>query len=237
MTSMFKKGDRIHSLTVLDDFVCVRLRHGTKYKALCQCDCGHKDYYYVDALKRRKVDYCANCRPSGVRNTKLYHIYHGILQRCFNSSNPSYVKYGGRGISVCDEWRSSYDSFRMWALENGYREGLTIDRIDSDGNYEPDNCRWITLNENSARANRNRQKNYTKLTNVMASHQNGDTIIISNIAKFCRDNGLNVSNVNAALRGRISPYYNGWHFTCDQQGTCNDYRKTVAEETSAVRIK
>lgn len=234
MTSLYKPGNKVHTLTVLDDFVCIHTKHGTKYKLLCRCDCGSEHYYFAEALQKRRVDYCVDCRPLGIRNTKLYHVYHGMLQRCYNKKSPSFGNYGRAGISVCDEWRNSYDEFFKWAMANGYREGLTIDRIDSAGNYEPGNCRWITLSENSARANVNRQKNHTKLHNITAESSDGEIIVITNIAKFCREHNLNVSNVNAAIRGRIRNLYRGWYFTCDEQGTRNDYRKTAPEEKSAV---
>ena len=81
--------------------------------------------------------------------TRLYIIYRGILGRCFNSKNNSYKYYGGRGITVCPEWTNDYIVFRDWSLSNGYKEGLEIDRIEDNGNYEPSNCSWVTIKENN----------------------------------------------------------------------------------------
>ncbi|WP_297634465.1 hypothetical protein [uncultured Clostridium sp.] len=82
----------------------------------------------------------------GLRNTKLYSVWGMMKQRCFNKSNKDYYNYGARGITVCEEWLDIC-KFYSWAMDNGYREGVTLDRINSNGNYEPDNCRWITNKE------------------------------------------------------------------------------------------
>lgn len=82
---------------------------------------------------------------SGYSTTRLYGIWTGIKTRCFNPNDKKYHVYGGRGISLCDEWKSDFKSFAKWSLENGYEENLSIDRIDSNKNYEPSNCRWTDM--------------------------------------------------------------------------------------------
>ena len=88
----------------------------------------------------------------GSDKSKLYYIWRGMIRRCYEPSVKAYRWYGKRGIAVCEEWRKSYELFREWSLNNGYAEGLSIDRINSDGNYAPLNCQWITRSENSKRA-------------------------------------------------------------------------------------
>lgn len=138
---------------------------------ICQCDCGKIKSVRSDGLLRggTKSCGCYKSEQDAIRvaknhkhkqsGTRLYHIWQGMKGRCNNPHDPNYHRWGGRGISVCEEWASDFTAFYQWALNNGYQEDLTIDRIDNDGNYEPSNCQWST----SKMQARNRRSN-TKIT-------------------------------------------------------------------------
>ncbi|AZF89210.1 hypothetical protein Goe5_c01040 [Bacillus phage vB_BthM-Goe5] len=93
----------------------------------------------------------------GMTGSRLYNIYRNMNQRCHNPKNTSFNKYGDKGIEVCTEWRNSPTAFMDWALDNGYSDKLTIDRVDPLDGYHPSNCRWIPLEENSRRASAGRK--------------------------------------------------------------------------------
>lgn len=124
----------------------------------CLCDCGRTFVRRKDCIYNPLNKTCGCCQREkhNGTHTRLYNIYKNMKARCQKTYAKHYEKYGGRGIKVCDEWNKSFNSFREWALNNGYQENLTIDRINNDGNYEPSNCRWVTRKEQSNNLRTNR---------------------------------------------------------------------------------
>lgn len=161
-------GDRFGKLTVLG--VPFRVKYGTKNRScvVCQCDCGQVRVIVLDSLGERgsKSCGCDNSEISQRCNSThgyarvgrvhiLYSTWSGMKRRCLDPHDRCYVRYGGRGISVCPEWATSPETFIEWALAHGWERGLQIDRKDNNGNYTPDNCRFVTRKDNC----RNRRDN------------------------------------------------------------------------------
>ena len=143
-------------LTVLRRVNDIEDVSGRKYIAYeCICECGRKKTTKAYSLIYGRCSSCGHhaSKPkegsimSNKTSKRLYSILSGMKSRCFSKNNPNFNHYGGRGITICQEWIDNFRSFEKWAIENGYNNDLTIDRIDVNGNYEPDNCRWITNKE------------------------------------------------------------------------------------------
>ena len=145
-------GKRFSRLTVIKEAA----PHEKERCWICKCDCGKETVVQQNNLVSGEVKSCGclrheflvkNHTTHGGRYTRLYNIWAKMRGRCSRESDSNFQNYGGRGISVCDEWESSFENFRDWALSAGYSDDLSIDRIDNDGNYCPENCHWATAKD------------------------------------------------------------------------------------------
>lgn len=186
-------GLKIGHLTVLE---MVGKLDGIRYYSKVRCDCGNIYNIQDSKLVTGIVNRCCKCnKPNlthGMRGERIYYIWSSMRGRCNNPNNSDYKDYGGRGIKVCESWDKDFNAFYEWAMANGYQSDLSIDRIDVNGNYEPNNCRWCTLTEQA----RNKR-------NTVYVVYNGIKTPISEIAS---KTGINLETLRARRKSGWSDY-------------------------------
>lgn len=160
-----------------------------RHKWLCKCDCGNTYLAKGYNLANGRVKSCGcnqrkGHKTHGMSHTSLHKRWRSIKDRCTNPRCERYADYGGRGITICDEWENDFVAFMEWALSHGYEESLTIDRIDVNGNYEPDNCRWITLKEQNMNKRNNHFLTFNGETHTLTEWSKIRNIPLSTI--YCR---------------------------------------------------
>lgn len=169
-----KIGQRYGKLTVIEDLGMIKRPNGkNRHFWKCKCDCGNTFEVRGDCLKSGNNKSCGCLQyehaktTHNMTGTKIYGVWASMKQRCENSNDNAYKWYGYQGIKVCDEWSKSFEEFYSWAKKNGYKEGLTIERIDVKGNYEPNNCKWITQQEQLLNTRRSRIITYNGKTQTL----------------------------------------------------------------------
>ena len=172
-------GKKFNRLTVLK-----RVENRGKDPAwLCKCDCGNECIVVGPHLKRGDIKSCGcfhkesvACRnivnkpakKHGKSNERIYKVWDDMKSRCYNQNHKEYNLYGGEGKTVCDDWLHDFQAFYDWAMANGYKEGLTIERIDNTKGYSPDNCKWATYKEQANNKRNNHLITYNGKTQTMA---------------------------------------------------------------------
>lgn len=183
-----------------------------KGKWHCRCSCGGTKTVKTNHLKCGSVISCGcigtthqglSNRTHGESKTRLFHLWCSMKSRCFNKTATEFEHYGGRGISVCDEWKDSFVAFRDWAYQNGYDPDLpskecTLDRIDVNGNYTPDNCRWVSMSE---QLKNKRPNKYFKPVEMLDEH--GAVVsTYKTIAEAARELGICASSISNVCNGK-----------------------------------
>lgn len=185
------EGRKFGRLTVIEK---VGMTKHNKVLWKCQCDCGNESIVWTHSLISGHTKSCGCIKierltKHGNLHTRIWNIWQTMKRRCKDKTFIGYENYGGRGIKVCEEWQD-FIPFYEWSMNNGYRDDLTIDRIDVNGNYEPSNCRWATRAEQSR----------NKRSNINITY-NGETKILKDWAK-------SIGMKPSTLRARIISY--GW---------------------------
>ena len=188
-------GKRYNNMTVIKSVYEKEYKNGKCVFVECVCDCGNKKTVRISDLQSGRTTSCGcnKIKKSKQRNTKhsmcdsrIYRIWSGMKARCKYKSCEEYRNYGGRGVSVCEEWLNSFVSFYNWSMSNGYKENLSIDRINVNGNYCPENCRWATTEEQS------NNKRVNKFFNIDGENKT--------LMQICKEKGLNYRMVQSRIR-------------------------------------
>jgi hypothetical protein len=187
-------GRKYNKLTVINDELFIEYKSGRCRKGLFKCDCGNIKEIRFSSVSSGITTSCG-CEQSrllaeknkvhGLSKHPLYIKWLSIKNRCYIKSNKEYKNYGGRGISVCDEWKNNFKNFYDWSVNNGYKQSLTIDRIDVNRNYEPSNCRYIKISEQ-----------HNNKTNSFYVTFNGDK---KTIAEWSKISGVSQSKIRRRL--------------------------------------
>lgn len=203
-------GKKIGRLRVVKEVGRYVLPSGKSLRKVeCKCECGNVIEIILNALTRSRPTVSCGCfakevshvnnTTHGLKSHNLYRKFWGMITRCYNPKYDNYSRYGGRGIKICDEWLYDFEAFYHWSIENGWKPGLQIDRINTDGNYEPSNCRYV-----SAKLN-NRNRSISKLDDATVQDIRNTKLLIPEILhkELATAFGLHPSTIGEILRYEI----------------------------------
>jgi hypothetical protein len=216
-------GAKYGQLTVIE-FAGIH-GEGTKAKRVykCKCECGIEVNVWLMSLRNGGTKSCGcynkpykslAVKKYGIYHNHLRHVYTGMISRCYNENNIGYHNYGKRSIFVCEEWRNDWFVFYCWAIDNGWRKGLQIDRKDNNGIYSPENCRIVTVAVNSRNKRDNRNITY-----------NGITMCL-------RDWSIKIGVSEAAIRERLNAGRE-----LKEALTCSKWKKVKLENVAVVPVR
>lgn len=205
-------GRRYNMLTVLE----MDCKKNGSFYWKCLCDCGNMTSVKSGNLKSGMVKSCGclmhqneKAKTHGMSKSKIYRVWAAMKARCYNTKTAAYKDYGGRGIQMCDEWKDSSEKFMSWALANGYKESLTIERINNDSDYCPENCTWISLQEQSKNRRSCHRITYNNKT--------------QNLVQWCEELNLPYKHIH----NRISKL--GWSFERAISEPCHTEKRNITK--------
>lgn len=173
-----KQGDKFGKWTIIEEIAPKIISNKPRRMFRCQCECGNIGEVQLSCLRNGHSTSCGceQKKKASIANTKhglekhpLYNTWKNMKKRCNYPNAPEYENYGGRGISVCEEWSNSFQNFYDWAINNGWSRELTIDRIDTNGNYCPENCRWANVETQMNNTTKNHYIEYNRNTYTLST--------------------------------------------------------------------
>lgn len=220
-------GERFGRLTVIKyiGFYNKNNKGKNEHYYNAKCDCGNISYEIMRRNLQKGISKSCGClhkeglleriTTHGLSKHRLYEIYNGMRQRCNNCNDEKYHYYGGRGIKICEEWLgdNGFINFYNWSMNNGYKDDLSIDRVDVNGNYHPLNCKWATMKEQVV----NRRKNKIPI----AISPIGEIHTIDCLEDFIKENNFDRFTVYKCLKGEYRQH-NGWQFKYKTNNKEND---------------
>lgn len=191
-------------------------RQEGRLTAFVECTkCGKKKTIRAYYLMSKKNNSCS-CQhiKHDLSSSRIYGIYHKMKDRCYNANCCSYRNYGAKNIKVCDDWMddNGFQEFYKWAMTHGYEDNLTIERIDSNQGYSPDNCEWITLSENVGRANKHNVRRRADKDGYKGISPSGEVFFFDNAAEFARNNPPLCAGCIRACAEKTKKTHHGWTF-------------------------